>query len=279
MRTVDAQLVGNAVKRLFISSNICLPDDVSQAIACAREREPWEPARRVLDAATENAKTARELGIPICQDTGMACVFLDIGDRVFIDGDIKAAVNSGVAAACSEGYLRASIVADPLRRGNTGDNTPAALYIDIVPGDNITVTVAPKGFGSENMSRIKMLKPADGEQGVIDFVVETIELAGGSPCPPIVVGVGIGGSFDIAAQLAKRALLRPLGAPHSEEYYAELERTLLERINALGIGPMGFGGATTALGVSILTAPTHIAGLPAAVNINCHVTRHATEVL
>ena len=279
MRIIDSSLIGAAVKRLFISSNINLPDDVSTAIARARNCETWAPAQRMLDAVAENAKTARELGIPICQDTGMACVFLDIGERVFIDGDIKAAVNDGVADACREGYLRASIVADPLRRDNTGDNTPAALYIDIVPGDNVTVTVAPKGFGSENMSRIKMLKPAEGEQGVLDFVVETALLAGGSPCPPIVVGVGIGGSFDRAALLAKRALLRPLGEPHHDAYYAELERTLLKRINALGIGPMGFGGDTTALGVSILTAPTHIAGLPAAVNINCHVTRHATEII
>ena len=279
MRIVDAHIIGDAVRRLFISSNICLPDDVRQAVECARKHETWAPAVRVLDTIAENSKTARELGIPICQDTGMACVFLDIGEQVFIDGSLNAAVNDGVATACREGYLRASIVSDPLRRSNTGDNTPAALYVEIVSGDRVTVTVAPKGFGSENMSRIKMLKPAEGEQGVLDFVVETVELAGGSPCPPIVVGVGIGGSFDRVAFLAKRALLRTLDAQNPDAYYAGLERTLLERINTLGIGPMGFGGATTALGVSILTAPTHIAGLPVAVNVNCHVTRHATEVL
>ena len=279
MRIVKAELIGEAVKRLFISANINLPDDVLCAVGAARENETWEPARRMLAAIEENSETAQSLGIPICQDTGMACVFLDIGSDIFIDGDLKAAINNGVAAACREGYLRASIVADPLRRDNTGDNTPAALYIEPVPGDKITVTVAPKGFGSENMSRVKMLKPAEGEKGVIDFVVETVELAGGSPCPPIVAGVGIGGSFDKAAMLAKRALLGTLGEPHSDPYYAELEAALLEKINALGIGPMGFGGRATALGVKILAAPTHIAGLPVAVNINCHVTRHATEVL
>ena len=279
MRTIEAVKIGDAVKRLFISSNINLPYDVRQAVRCAREHETWLTARGVLETMEKNSETACELGIPICQDTGMACVFLDIGSKIFIDGDLKAAVNDGVAAACREGYLRASIVSDPLRRSNTGDNTPAALYIDFVPGDSITVTVAPKGFGSENMSRIKMLRPAEGEAGVLDFVVETVEIAGGSPCPPIVVGVGIGGSFDKAALLSKRALLRTLGESNPDTYYAELEKMLLERINKLGIGPMGFGGATTALGVGILTAPTHIAGLPVAVNINCHVTRHATEVI
>ena len=279
MRTVEAGLIGDAVRRLFISSNIYLPDDVRQAVKAARGCETWELARGVLGTIEENSETAGALGIPICQDTGMACVFLDIGAQVSIAGDMAAAVNDGVAAACREGYLRASIVSDPLRRNNTGDNTPAVLYIDIVPGDSVTVTVAPKGFGSENMSRLKMLKPAEGEQGVLDFVIETVEIAGGSPCPPIVVGVGIGGNFDRAALLSKRALLSPLGKAHPDPYYAELEQSLLEKINALGIGPMGFGGGTTALGVSILTAPTHIAGLPVAVNINCHVTRHATEVI
>ena len=279
MRTVDAEQIGNAVKRLFICANINLPDDVSRAVSEAYKNELWEPARSVLSTLEENAGTARRLGIPICQDTGMACIFLDVGAEVFIEGDVKAAVNRGVAAACREGYLRASIVSDPLRRENTGDNTPAALYYDVVPGDKITVTVAPKGFGSENMSRVKMLKPAEGEQGVIDFVVETMELAGGSPCPPVVLGVGVGGSFDRVTLLAKRALLRPLDEPNADPYYAELENTLLEKVNTLGIGPMGFGGRTTALGVNILSAPTHIAGLPVAVNINCHVTRHATGIL
>lgn len=277
MRTVEAGLIGDAVRRLFIGANIDLPDGVRRALERARELETWAPAIGVLKTLEENSNTAQRLGIPICQDTGMACVFLDIGSEVFVDGDIAAAVDDGVARACREGYLRASVVSDPLRRENTGDNTPAALYIDAVPGDKITVTVAPKGFGSENMSGLKMLKPADGRQGVVDFVLETVEAAGGSPCPPVVLGVGIGGNFDKAALLAKRALLRPLGEAHPDPYYAELESELLDKINELGIGPMGYGGRTTALGVAVLAAPTHIAGLPAAVNINCHVARHATE--
>jgi fumarate hydratase subunit alpha len=209
----------------------------------------------------------------------MACVFLDIGQDVHIEGDLHEAVNAGVRQGYSEGYLRKSVVADPLKRVNTGDNTPAVLYLDLVPGDKIRVTVAPKGFGSENMSRVKMLKPSDGVEGVVDFVVRTVEEAGPNPCPPVVVGVGIGGTFDKAALLAKKALLRKTGAPSEKPYYADLEKTLLEKINALGIGPQGYGGKTTTLAVAVETAPTHIAGLPVAVNINCHVSRHITEVI
>jgi fumarate hydratase subunit alpha len=209
----------------------------------------------------------------------MACVFLEIGRDLHLEGDIYAAVDEGVRRGYREGYLRASVVQDPLDRVNTGDNTPALCYIDLVAGDSLKITVAPKGFGSENMSRIRMLPPSDGVQGIIDFVLETVETAGPNPCPPIVAGVGIGGSFDKAAYLAKKALLRPLGEHHPKPYYAELESQLLTRINALGIGPQGFGGATTALAVAVETMPTHIAGLPCAVNLNCHVSRHASVFL
>jgi fumarate hydratase subunit alpha len=217
--------------------------------------------------------------MPICQDTGIACVFVEIGNEVFIKGDLNAVVNEGVRQGYGEGFLRASVVSDPLRRVNTGDNTPAMVYVDFVPGDKLTITVAPKGFGSENMSRIKMLRPSDELAGVIDFVLTAINEAGPNPCPPLVVGVGIGGTFDKAALIAKKALLRPLGSRNPDPYYADLEALLLEKINALGIGPQGFGGRTTALAVAVETLPTHIAGLPCAININCHVTRHATEVL
>ena len=209
----------------------------------------------------------------------MACVFLKIGQDVHIHGDLTEAVNAGVRKGYGEGYLRKSVVADPIRRGNTGDNTPAILYTELVPGDRVEITVAPKGFGSENMSQIKMLRPSDGEEGVLDFIVKTVEEAGPNPCPPVVVGVGIGGTFEKAAYLSKLALIRSTDVRNPDPYYANLERVLLDRINTLGIGPQGFGGKTTALAVNIETFPTHIAGLPVAVNIGCHVTRHAAEVI
>ena len=231
----------------------------------------------MLDQIIENFNIADENLQPICQDTGLACVFLSIGQDVHINGNLEDAVNEGVRKGYSQGYLRKSVVADPLNRINTGDNTPAMIYYDICPGDKLKISVAPKGFGSENMSQIKMLKPSDGIEGVKDFIIKVVEDAGPNPCPPIVVGVGIGGSFDKAAYLAKKALLRPVDERNSEDFYAELEEELLEKINALGIGPQGFGGKTTALAVNIEKFPTHIAGLPVAVNINCHVTRHMTE--
>jgi fumarate hydratase subunit alpha len=209
----------------------------------------------------------------------MACVFLEIGYGVHIEGDINAAVDEGVRQGYAEGYLRKSVVSDPLERKNTGDNTPAMRYFDFIPGEKIVITIAPKGFGSENMSRIKMLRPSDGVEGVIDMVLSTVKEAGPNPCPPIVAGVGIGGTFDKAALIAKKALLRPLGEKNPNPYYADLEKTLLEKINALGIGPQGLGGKTSALAVAVETLPTHIAGLPCAVNINCHVSRHIREVL
>jgi fumarate hydratase subunit alpha len=210
----------------------------------------------------------------------MACVFLEVGQEVhFVGGNLYDAVNEGVKKGYGEGYLRKSVVCDPIRRGNTGDNTPAMIHTDIVPGDRVTITVGPKGFGSENMSAIKMLKPSDGLEGVKKFVLDTVEAAGPNPCPPMVVGVGIGGTFEKAAFLAKKALMRPLDVRNPDPWYADLERELLERINALGIGPQGFGGLTTALGLNIEVLPTHIAGMPCAVNIGCHATRHKTEAL
>ena len=279
MRIIDAKQITEAVARLVVEANIFLPRDVRKALRNAIAAEPWAPARQMLQTLEDNASIAENLQVPVCQDTGMACVFLELGNDVHIEGDAIAAVNEGVARGYTDGFLRKSIVADPLRRTNTGDNTPAAVYLDLVPGDKLKITVAPKGFGSENMSRVKMLRPSDGVAGVIDFVLEAVDAAGGNPCPPIIVGVGIGASFDKVALLAKRALLRPIDESNPDPYYADLERELLTKINALGIGPQGFGGLTTALGVNILAAPTHIAGLPAAVNVSCHVTRHSTSVL
>lgn len=277
MREISAEAVADTVARLCVQANTCLPRDVTDGIAAARAAEDWPPAREILDRIVENGEIGG--GFPICQDTGMACVFLEVGQELHIAGDLAQAVDEGVRRGYAQGYLRKSVVSDPLERVNSGDNTPAMLYTQLVPGDRLAITVAPKGFGSENMSRIAMLKPSDGVEGVKDFIVDTVEQAGPNPCPPIVVGVGLGGTFDKCALLAKKALLRELGTPSPLPFYAELERELLDRINALGIGPQGFGGRTTALAVHIETLPTHIAGLPCAVNINCHVARHATEVL
>ena len=279
MRQISAQCITDAVARLCIEANCRLSGDTKARIEKSRAEETWSQAQEILDRIIENYRIAEESAQPICQDTGLACVFIKLGQEVFVDGDITEAVNEGVRRGYKEGYLRKSTVRDPLDRVNTGDNTPAMLYFEPVPGDRIEITVAPKGFGSENMSAIKMLRPSDGVEGVIDFVVKTVEAAGPNPCPPIVVGVGIGGTFDKAAYLAKKALLRPVDVPNPVPFYEELEKTLLEKINALGIGPQGFGGKTTALAVNIEQYPTHIAGLPVAVNINCHVTRHKTEVI
>ncbi len=280
MREVSATRITEVVKNLCIQANCYLSDDVKECLSRSCAQEPWLPAAEVLERIVENYTIAERDGCPVCQDTGVACVFLRIGQDVHIvDGDITEAVNEGVRRGYTEGYLRKSVVRDPLDRINTGDNTPAMLYTEIVPGDRVEITVAPKGFGSENMSQIAMLRPSDGLDGVREFVVRVVEEAGPNPCPPIVVGVGIGGTFDKAAFLAKKALLRPVNKRHPQPFYAKLEQELLERINALGIGPQGFGGKTTALAVNIETYPTHIAGLPVAVNINCHVTRHKTEVL
>ena len=279
MREIRASDVTQTVRRLCVEANCRLPEDMRACIARSRDEEAWPIARDILDRIIENYEIADRDCVPICQDTGMACVFLEIGQDAHVNGDLAEAVHEGVRQGYADGYLRKSVVADPLRRVNTGDNTPAMIYYEIVPGDRLKITVAPKGFGSENMSRITMLRPSDGEDGVKDFVVRCAEEAGPNPCPPIVIGVGIGGTFDRAALLAKKALMRPVDVRSDDPYYAAMEAELLARVNALGIGPQGFGGKTTALAVNILACPTHIAGLPVAVNINCHVTRHQSEVL
>ncbi len=279
MREINAQQITEVVRRLCIDANRHLPQDMKNRIEACRAQEGWAQAGEILDRIIENYHIADGSDRPICQDTGVACVFLKVGQEVHINGDIAEAVNEGVRQGYDQGYLRKSVVRDPLDRVNTGDNTPAMLYYEIVPGGKLEITVAPKGFGSENMSQIKMLKPSDGLQGVKDFVCKVVEEAGPNPCPPIVVGVGIGGTFDKAAYLAKKALMRPVDQRNSVPFYAQLEEELLESVNALGIGPQGFGGRTTALAVNIEQYPTHIAGLPVAVNLNCHVTRHMTEVL
>ena len=279
MREISAERIMEVVRQLCIDANRHLPQDMKNCIEACREREDWAQAGEILDRIMENYRIAEDGGQPICQDTGLACVFLKIGQDVHVDGDIARAVDEGVRQGYGQGYLRKSVVRDPLDRVNTGDNTPAMLYYEIVPGDKLEITVAPKGFGSENMSQIRMLKPSDGLQGVKDFVCKVVEDAGPNPCPPIVVGVGVGGTFDKAAYLAKRALMRSVDQRNPDPFYANLEEEMLEAVNRLGIGPQGFGGRTTALAVNIEQCPTHIAGLPVAVNINCHVTRHMTEVL
>ena len=279
MRELDAAQIVQTVKRLCIEANCQLPGDIKNCIETAHAEEPWGQAKEILERIIENYQIAGKENQPICQDTGAACVFLKIGQDLHINGNLEEAVNEGVRQGYTEGYLRKSIVRDPLDRVNTGDNTPAMIYYDIVPGDKLEITVAPKGFGSENMSQIKMLRPSDGLQGVKDFVLKAVQDAGPNPCPPIVVGVGVGGTFDKAAFMAKKALTRDLNEHNPDPFWADLEKELLEKINELGIGPQGLGGKTTALAVNIEKFPTHIAALPVAVNINCHVTRHKTEVL
>ena len=279
MKTISEIEITEAVRKLCLEANLNLPQDVRDALRTARENEPWMPAKENLCLLEENLRIADEKQVPLCQDTGAVCVFAEIGNEVHINGDFARAVNQGVREAYGEGFFRKSIVADPIRRGNTEDNTPAFITYELTVGDELKLTVMPKGFGSENMSRIAMLKPADGEQGVIDFVVETVRLAGSNPCPPIIVGVGIGGSFDKAPYLAKKALMRPVNTANADEYYARLEAHLKEEINRTGLGPEGFGGLTTCLGVLIETMPTHVAGMPVAVNISCHATRRASLTL
>jgi fumarate hydratase subunit alpha len=280
MREINVQQIIDTVERLCIDANNHLPSDVKCAIKNCRACEDGKIAQGVLDNIIENFEIADAENVPICQDTGMACVFLEIGqDLHIVGGDLTEAINEGVRRGYANGYLRKSVVGDPVRRGNTGDNTPAMIYTEIVPGENLKITLGPKGFGSENMSAIRMFKPSAGLQGIKDFIIETVEAAGPNPCPPIVVGVGIGGTFDKAALLAKKAIMRPIDSCHPDPYYADLEKAMLEKINQLGIGPQGFGGKTTAIGLNIETLPTHIAGMPCAININCHVTRHKTEVL
>ena len=280
MRNVSVTEVQNAVKELCIKANKSLSKDIVCKICSCCERETNPTAKSVLSDLKRNIDVAREYNIPICQDTGMAVVFLEIGQDVhFTDGSLYEAVNNGVSGGYTEGLLRKSVVADPLLRVNTNDNTPAVIHTAITDGDKVKITVAPKGFGSENMSDVKMLTPADGREGVVEAVLDIVKKASNNPCPPIVVGVGIGGDFEQCAYLSKKALCRSIDEGNSNGFYKELEEELLTKINELGIGPQGFGGDTTALAVNIETAPTHIAGLPVAVNIGCHVTRHASQII
>ena len=280
MRDIDVSLVSDAVRELCIKANKVLPANLEQLIRSSVSLENSEPARGVMNALCENLDAAKELDIPICQDCGMAVVFAEVGQEVhFVNGGFEDAVNEGVGRGYKDGYLRCSVVGDPLKRVNTGDNTPAVLHTRIVPGDRVKITVAPKGFGSENMSRLKMFTPSVSRDEIIEWIVDSVRTAGGNPCPPIVLGVGIGGDFEQCALLAKKALCRSVSVKNSDEFYAGLEAELLEKINALKIGPQGFGGNVTALSVAVETAPTHIAGLPVAVNFGCHVTRHAEVII
>jgi fumarate hydratase subunit alpha len=280
MREICCSDISEAVRLLCVEANICLPADVRQAVRRARAGESSPLCRRALEILEYNADAAERGQLPVCQDTGMAVVFVRLGQEVHLTGELlEDAINEGIRQGYREGYLRKSVVSDPLIRNNTKDNTPGIIHYEIIPGDQIELMVAPKGFGSENMSRVYMLKPSDGTEGVKNAVLETVKLAGPNACPPIVVGVGIGGSFEKCAFLAKKALTRSLKEPSKLEHIRRLEEELLQEINKLGIGPGGLGGRTTALGVNIETYPTHIAGLPVAVNICCHVNRHVTRVL
>lgn len=280
LKEIDVSRVESAVANLCISANKTLPGSFVRLIDEAETSECSDLGREIMRDIRKNIDVAKELDIPICQDTGMAVVFLEIGQDVhLVGGSLEAAVNEGVRKGYTEGLLRKSVVCDPLNRVNTNDNTPAVIHTKIVDGSSVKITVAPKGFGSENMSGIRMLTPSAGRDGVIDAVLEIVKSAGGNPCPPIVVGVGIGGDFEQAALLSKVALCRDADKKQTNEFYSDLEAELLSRINELGIGPQGFGGTTTALAVNVEFAPTHIAGLPVAVNIGCHVTRHETIVL
>ncbi|MCL1794142.1 MAG: fumarate hydratase [Oscillospiraceae bacterium] len=279
MRIIDAGQIAETVAKLCINANICLGEDIYAALSKAKAAETEPLAQAALDTIMENANVAKREKLPICQDTGMAVVFVTIGSDVHVDGDMEAAVNEGVRRGYREGYFRNSIVRDPIDRVNTKDNTPAIIHYDFMAGSDLCITVAPKGFGSENMSRICMLNPSDGIAGAEDFIAETIKLAGANPCPPVIVGAGVGGTMEKAAILAKQALLRDVGLANPDPFWAKTEARLLERINSTGIGPAGYGGRATALAVHILTYPTHIAGLPVAVNMGCHATRHKTQII
>ena len=280
MRIINSNEITETVKNMCIKANCHINSDIKQALKRSAETEKSDISKGILKNLLKNADIADRKEVPICQDTGMAVFFIEIGKEVFVEGrSITDAVNKGVAEGYTEGYLRKSVVADPIKRVNTGDNTPAVIHYDFTEGNKIKITFAPKGFGSENKSALKMLNPSDGIDSVIDFVIDTVRKAGANPCPPMVIGVGIGGTMDKAAQIAKKALTRDITCPNSNPFYANLEKTLLEKINKLGIGPQGMGGTTTALAVNVETYPTHIAGLPVAVNVNCHATRHAVEII
>ena len=280
MREISCGAIRELVERLCIEAATVLPDDLCRTIHAAREKEESPVGQGILQDIEDNFLLAREKGVPICQDTGMAVVFLELGQEVHITGgSLRDAVNLGVHDGYLNGALRCSVVEDPLRRVNTGDNTPAVLHVEIVEGDAFRVTVAPKGFGSENMSAMKMFTPAASREDIEDWIVSCVNTAGSNPCPPVIVGVGIGGTIEQCALEAKKALLAPMDAPNSDPFYADMEEKTLEKINRLGIGPQGMGGRVTALGVHIRPYPTHIAGLPCVVNMSCHVTRHASGEL
>ncbi|MDR1050885.1 MAG: fumarate hydratase [Deltaproteobacteria bacterium] len=280
MREITCDEISRAVSEMCVEANCLIAPDIRAALEKARDSESSVVAVEVLATILKNAEIAEEKHLPLCQDTGMAVVFLDVGQDVrIVGGNVREAVDAGVARGYKEGYLRKSVVADPVDRRNTQDNTPAIIHYELVPGNRLTVSVAPKGFGSENMSAVHMLKPSQGLEGIVEAVVGTVARAGPNPCPPVIVGVGVGGTMERAAVLAKRALLRPVGEPNPDPFWAGVENDLLARINRLDIGPAGFGGRTSALAVSVLPSATHIAGLPVAVNISCHVTRHRTRIL
>ena len=279
IRFIDAELITKTVANLCIEANLVLNESIRRALVEAREVDTSKLAQHTLDMILENAEVAKREKLPMCQDTGMAVVFVTIGSKIHVVGNISEAINEGVRIGYREGYFRNSIVSDPISRINTKDNTPAVIYYDFDIGDKIKITVAPKGFGSENMSGVSMLNPSDGIEGVMEFILNTVRAAGSKPCPPIIVGVGVGGTMDKAALMAKQALVRDIGSANSDTYWADIEVRLLEQINEIGIGPAGYGGRTTALAVHIVTYPTHIAGLPVAVNIGCHATRHNTAIL
>ncbi len=279
MKVVTADQIAETVKRLCVEANNVLPDDLRSALEVARQAETSSVGRSVLQTVLDNIAAAQKTGLPLCQDTGMAVVSAEVGQDVHIEGGFEEAVCRGVREGYREGYLRLSVVGDPLRRQNTGDNTPPVLHTRLVPGDALHLTVAPKGFGSENMTRLHMFDPSAGKEDIIAFVTETVVRAGGNPCPPVLVGIGLGGTAEQCIQCAKQALLRPVGSVHPDAFYADMERETLAAVNATGVGPQGLGGSVTALCVHIEARPTHIAGLPCAVCLGCHVTRHASAVL
>ena len=280
MRDISFDTIVQTVRDLCIEANCVLPCDLKNAISAARDTEPSPVGKSILGDLVENFTFAGEKRLPICQDTGMAVVFCDLGQDAHITGGLLSdAVNQGVARGYTEGFLRKSVVGDPIRRVNTDDNTPAVLHVRLVEGDRLTITVAPKGFGSENMTSLHMLKPSVTQETIEDVIVRAVSDAGSNPCPPVVVGVGLGGDAELAAILAKRALLRPVDERNADPFYADMETRILEKVNKLGIGPQGLGGGTTALAVAINAYPTHIAGLPCCVNLGCHVTRHASKTI
>lgn len=281
MRELNTKEITQAVRELVIKANKILPDDLVDCIACSVNNEDNKTAKSILNDLGANIDAAKELDIPVCQDTGMAVIFIEVGQEVhLVGGTLEDAVNEGVSQGYTDGLLRKSVVADPFKkRVNTNNNTPAIIHTRLVEGDKVKITAAPKGFGSENMSRLKMFTPSATREDIVGFVVDTVKTAGSNPCPPVVIGVGIGGDFEYSAILAKKALCRNVSERNKDNFYSEMEQEMLDKINALNIGPQGFGGKTTALCVNIETYPTHIAGLPVAVNVGCHVTRHAQKII